>query len=73
MTEKLVGIVVEIRSEKKYLGKYGKDREEFWVNDGQITNCVVLPRGCVFDNIAGLKFQIDVEKGDRKRNVFWVP
>ncbi len=29
MTEKLVGIVVEIRSEKKYLGKYGKDRGNF--------------------------------------------
>jgi hypothetical protein len=68
-----VGIVVEIRSEREYLGRCGKGGEKFWVSgDEHITYCVVLPRGRVFDNIRGLKFQVDTQRGDKETNFFWL-
>lgn len=75
MKRRIIGVVVEILSEKKYLGKHGEGCGQRWLNssDGHITHCIVLPKGCVFDNISGLKFQIDVAKGDQKENVFYFP
>jgi len=71
------GIVIEIVSKKQCLGKVEQSGkfDKLWIdeNSGQITYCVVLPKGRVFDNIVGLKFQIDGSKGDQKENIFFLP
>ncbi len=74
MIKSKTGIVVEILSKKKCLGKTGEDYERRWLNDsdGHITHCIVLPRGCAFDNIMGLGFQIDADTGDKKENIFFL-
>ncbi|MCJ7786710.1 hypothetical protein MUP06_00640, partial [Patescibacteria group bacterium] len=68
-----VGIIVEILSDKRYLGKSGERFTKRWLpkNVGHITHCIVLPKGSVRDNIIGLEFQIDSEKGNIKENVFY--
>jgi len=73
MAKPKIGIVVEISSKKRCLGKSGENFEQRWLNDsdGHITHCIVLPKGCVFDNIMGLRFQIDAEKGNKKENTFF--
>ena len=67
------GIVVEILSRKNVLKKKTENSGQLKLDgsDGHITHCIVLPRGCATDNIMGLKFQIDAEKGEDKGNVFY--
>lgn len=69
---KIVGIIVEIVTERSYLGKFGEGKKKFWVDSREVTNCLTLPKGKVFDNIIGLKFQVDHEKGEKEGNVFWL-
>ncbi len=68
-----IGIIVEVSSEKRCLGKSGENFEQRWLNepDGHVTHCIVLSKGCADDNIVGLKFWIDAEKGDKKENRFY--
>lgn len=70
-----VGIVVEILSEKRHLGKVGEDGLECWLPPvcGHITHCIVMPKGRVFDNIGGLEFQMNADRGDECGNVFYLP
>ncbi len=75
MREQWAGIIVEIVSTKKCVGKFAEDKKEIWIDgkEGHITHCIVLPKGRAYDNMVGLKFQIDAKKGDDVKNVFYVP
>lgn len=75
MREQWTGIIVEFVSTKKYVGRFAEDEKEVWIDrkEGHITNCIVLPSGRVYDDINGLKFQIDAKKGDDVKNVFYLP
>lgn len=71
--EPKIGIIIEILSKKNVLKKKSKNSEQCQLDDsdGHITHCIVLPKGCVYDNIMGLKFLIDAKKGENKENVFY--
>ena len=69
-----IGIIVEIASRKRSLGKQGENNELFHLPkiDGRINYCVVLPQGCLEDDVqSGLTFRIDSERGSEKENIIF--
>jgi len=78
MEKRITGIVIEILSKKQSLGKSGGENSEpLWLDktNGHITYCIVLPKGRVYDNIIGLKFQIEAREEwnkDEEGNVFYL-
>ena len=77
---RIIGIVIEISSKKQSLKSGDANFENRWLDrdDGHITYCIVLPKGRVYDNIIGLKFQIEAREKEEFNqyeieNVFYLP
>lgn len=72
---KRVGIIIEISSKGKSVNSWEKKKRSRWLGEaGHITKCIVLPRGCVAEDlVAGLKFQTDINKGEKPENFFSLP
>ncbi len=62
-----VGIVVEVVSKRMSLGRI--HLPSGW--QGHFTNCIYLLKGSLFENIHGLGFRINHEKGMQPENIFY--
>jgi hypothetical protein len=72
---KRVGIIIEISSKGTSVNSWEEKNRSRWLDKtGHITKCIVLLRGRVAEDLgAGLKFQIDIDKGEEPENFFSLP